>query len=107
MPLDVYRSSCPTDDELKVMQKEVNRVAKPYRAPPDFLWSLRYLARDIVYIIVWGVLASLVSPHVHGFMFYPAYSVTMGTIMLGPWVLGHECGHGAFGYRLPLPHCRP
>ena len=24
------------------------------------------------------------------------YSFWMGTIMTGPWVLGHECGHGAF-----------
>ena len=25
-----------------------------------------------------------------------AYAFAMGTIMFGPWILGHECGHGAF-----------
>ena len=24
------------------------------------------------------------------------YAFGMGTIMFGPWILGHECGHGAF-----------
>jgi omega-6 fatty acid desaturase / acyl-lipid omega-6 desaturase (Delta-12 desaturase) len=24
------------------------------------------------------------------------YAFAMGTIMFGPWILGHECGHGAF-----------
>jgi fatty acid desaturase len=28
---------------------------------------------------------------------YLVYSVAMGTVATGLWVLGHECGHGAFG----------
>ena len=31
----------------------------------------------------------------------PIYSIVMGTVMLGPWVLGHECGHGAFAPHKP------
>jgi len=97
MPLDQWRSSTPSDEELKVMQREVNRIAKPYRTKPDFLWSLCFLARDIVYIVAYAALISAVKPYVPMALLVPFYSVTMGTIMLGPWVLGHECGHGAFG----------
>ena len=27
---------------------------------------------------------------------HPKYAVVMGTVTFGLWVLGHECGHGAF-----------
>jgi fatty acid desaturase len=30
------------------------------------------------------------------FLGWNAYAFAMGTIMFGPWILGHECGHGAF-----------
>jgi omega-6 fatty acid desaturase (delta-12 desaturase) len=34
-------------------------------------------------------------------LLFPVYSIVMGTVMLGPWVLGHECGHGAFAPHKP------
>ena len=41
--------------------------------------SLQQLPDLAVWILGWNV-----------------YAFAMGTIMFGPWILGHECGHGAF-----------
>lgn len=33
------------------------------------------------------------------------YAFAMGTIMFGPWILGHECGHGAFSPNQTFNDC--
>lgn len=62
--------------------------------------SQRY-AGDIFYIFCTYRTTLLLRPIVPMVLLFPVYSIVMGTVMLGPWVLGHECGHGAFAPHKP------
>jgi len=103
-PLDKNAPELPTKGQIKaVIPKECfNR---------SYFWSLSYMTRDL--IIAGGFLYAstlVLSPEfpailgnanavldvatwAFGWSFYAFW---MGTIMTGPWVLAHECGHGAF-----------
>jgi hypothetical protein len=41
--------SIATEEDVKALQRELNRVAKPFTAPPDFGHGLMLVARDMVY----------------------------------------------------------
>lgn len=68
-------------------------------------WSMMYVARDAIIATTFVYATSQVlstevpsdptelAVWVAGWSFYAFW---MGTIMTGPWVLAHECGHGAF-----------
>lgn len=73
----------------------------------SYFWSMYYLVRDFIvagaflYVSnqylstdlpsIWNPLECLT--WAAGWSFYAFW---MGTIMTGPWVVAHECGHGAF-----------
>ena len=86
-----------TEEDVKALQKELNRVAKPFTGPPSFAHGLCLVARDIFYCSTIAYLTHLASPHVPNYILLPIYSIVMGTAMGGFWVLAHECGHGSFG----------
>jgi fatty acid desaturase len=79
----------------------------------SYFWSMFYLARDYTmataFVFVTSrVLSTDLPPNndpvailtwVVGWSFYAFW---MGTIMTGPWVLAHECGHGAFSPSQPF-----
>lgn len=56
-----------------------------------------FVARDFAFAgaIIYGM--NYIPDYVPQMLVYPVYSVAMGTILTGIWVIGHECGHGAFG----------
>lgn len=99
-PLDPKAPVLPTKGEIKaaIPKHCFNR---------SYFWSMFYLVRDlcIAGAFVYGtsqVLStdlpdftdpSAVALWTFGWTFYAFW---MGTIMTGPWVVGHECGHGAF-----------
>jgi fatty acid desaturase len=73
----------------------------------SYFWSMFYLARDLAMTAGFGYAASLVLSTDLPSLTDPiamltwvagwsTYAFWMGTILTGPWVLGHECGHGAF-----------
>ncbi len=68
-----------------------------YKDQSKLYMSMLSLVQDIVNscLVLW--ITMLASQYVHIYLLYPVYSVTMGTVVMGFWVLGHECGHGAFG----------
>lgn len=99
-PLDKNAPELPTKGEIK--------AAIPSECfERSYIWGMAYLIRDL--IVAGGFLyatASVLStdlPDIRnpvavvgwmvGWLFYAFW---MGTIMTGPWVVGHECGHGAF-----------
>lgn len=100
-PLDVQNApTLPTKGEIKaVIPKECFQRS--------YVRSLLYLARDLILTgaFFYGAtqVLSTTLPPLHepwqlltwtvGWMFYAFW---MGTILTGPWVLAHECGHGAF-----------
>jgi fatty acid desaturase len=100
-PLDKNAPELPTKGEIKaVIPKECFERS--------YFWSMFYLFRDIAMTagFAYGTSQVLsadlptnitdpatVAIWVFGWLFYAFW---MGTILTGPWVLAHECGHGAF-----------
>jgi len=98
-PLDKNAPTLPTKGQIKaVIPKECFERS--------YFWSMFYLARDCAMAgaFVYGTSQVLstdlptadplsILAWVAGWTFYAFW---MGTILTGPWVLGHECGHGAF-----------
>lgn len=99
-PLDKNAPELPTKGEIK--------AAIPSECfERSYIWGMAYLIRDL--IVAGGFLYATTSvlstdlPDIRnpvavvgwmvGWLFYAFW---MGTIMTGPWVVGHECGHGAF-----------
>ena len=56
-----------------------------------------YLVRDCIYAGLVVMMTLLLQDYVHQYILTVGYSIIMGTVLTGVWVLGHECGHGAFG----------
>lgn len=99
-PLDKDAPTLPTKGEIK--------ACIPKRCfERSYIWGMSYLIRDLIIAaaFVYGTsqvlstdLPELTDPvavatWTLGWSFYAFW---MGTIMTGPWVVGHECGHGAF-----------
>ena len=99
-PLDPNAPELPTKGQIKaaIPKHCFNR---------SYIWGMCYLIRDLATAaaFVYGTSRVLstdlpelsdpvaVATWVFGWTFYAFW---MGTIMTGPWVVGHECGHGAF-----------
>lgn len=99
-PLDSKAPELPTKGQIKA-------AIPAHCFKRSYFWSMFYLSRDFVIAgafvyatsqVLSTDLPSLTDPvelakWVFGWSFYAFW---MGTIMTGPWVLAHECGHGAF-----------
>lgn len=98
-PLDKNAPALPTKGEIKaVIPKECFERS--------YVWGMFYLLRDLAVAAAFvyatsQVLSTDLPPMepwpiltwVAGWSFYAFW---MGTILTGPWVVAHECGHGAF-----------
>ena len=73
----------------KALNRTISELDEKYRGTRKFGRSMLFLARDVV--VCGLVYCALIDAN------YVLYSTVMGTAMTGLWVLGHECGHGAFG----------
>jgi fatty acid desaturase len=99
-PLDPAAPALPSRGAIKAVIPEAC-----FRR--SYVWSMIYTIRDLVTAaaFVYGTsqvlstdLPDLANPvavatWVAGWSFYAFW---MGTIMTGPWVVAHECGHGAY-----------
>lgn len=54
------------------------------------LRSICFVFRDFALVVL------IHTAYIGGFFGYFTYSLFQGTVLFGIWVLGHECGHGAF-----------
>jgi fatty acid desaturase len=79
---------------MEVNQKEINAVLtkldEKYKGQSKFWHSLFFVFRD-------SFICYLIYTFCYANVNYLLYSGLMGTAMTGLWVIGHECGHGAFG----------
>lgn len=89
----VYEKSKIPDD----MQKKINKICNKYSYPPNILESIYYLIRDCCYCVLVILITLVLRDYVNPIVLFILYSIVMGTVTMGLWVLGHECGHGAFG----------
>jgi stearoyl-CoA desaturase (delta-9 desaturase) len=85
-------------EELQTkLNRAINELDAKYKGQTKFARSMLSVFQDtvnscaVVYTTIW------LSQYVPTVVLYPVYSVVMGTVLTGLWVLGHECGHGAFG----------
>lgn len=84
------------------MNENVKKLLQTTK-PPVLSVSLGYLCRDLILMSLYGLFVYIYTPYLpHNiwWIFYMVYSLVMGTLAIGPWVLAHECGHGAFAPRI-------
>lgn len=89
----VYEKAKIPDD----MQPQINKICKKYSYSPNILESIYYLIRDCCYCMLVIFITLMLRDYVNSIVLFFGYSIVMGTVTTGLWVLGHECGHGAFG----------
>jgi len=102
-PLDaaVGREELSKVAKLPTM-KEIHDAIPPHCKQRSALRSTLHLLRDLVLLAVTAYVTSLVVPRLCGssvmlqIVAWTTYAVIQGTIATGPWVVGHECGHGAY-----------
>lgn len=99
-PLDPNAPTLPTKGEIKA-------AIPAHCFERSYFWSMYYLIRDLIIAgaFVYGTSKVLstdlpdlndpaaIAKWTLGWGFYAFWQ---GTILTGPWVVGHECGHGAF-----------
>ncbi len=99
-PLDPNAPTLPTKGEIKA-------AIPAHCFQRSYIWGMCYLIRDLIMAAAFAYGTSLVlstdlpsmndpiavATWTFGWGFYAFWQ---GTIMTGPWVVGHECGHGAF-----------
>lgn len=99
-PMDKNAPELPTKGQIK-------RAIPQHCFHRSYFWSMFYLVRGLVMTagFAWATneclsaeLPSIWNPlqclyWTAGWTFYAFW---MGTILTGPWVVAHECGHGAF-----------
>jgi fatty acid desaturase len=99
-PLDKNAPELPTKGEIKA-------VIPAHCFERSYIWGMSYLIRDLIiataFVYATSKVLSTDLPNIRdplavlGWTFgWSFYAFWMGTIMTGPWVVGHECGHGAF-----------
>ena len=78
-----------------VLQKQINAFIQSCDTSIDTVQSFNYLLINIV-ISVGFFIISQKQTYLSKWTYFPVYSYVQGTIWTGLWVIGHECGHGAF-----------
>lgn len=59
--------------------------------------SLLFAASSVVQVVLCGILAWKFIPMTAAAIpLWILYAIVQGTLAIGAWVIGHECGHGAF-----------
>lgn len=89
----LYEESKIPDD----LQRQVNEICKKYSQQPNIYESIYYLGRNCLYCILVILMTLMLRDYLNPVVLFLGYSILMGTVAMGLWVLGHECGHGAFG----------
>lgn len=96
----------PKDPNVQLPRIGQIKAAIPPRCfERSYVRSLYYTARDAAWAVgcvcAAGRLLSTDVPSAPSELAawalgWSLYAFAMGTIMFGPWILGHECGHGKF-----------
>jgi len=90
-----YKMSIDEDEEVK-LQKKINTILQKYSTKQNFYISFLYLCRDIFISYLFTAFMCSTKSVLYFPLWWIIYSLGQGTIWIGIWVLGHECGHGAF-----------
>jgi len=76
------------------LPRKINQIISKH-THTNFFYSSMFVVRDVVLMYaVYRLYRAL--QFIPELLLYPIYSVVMGTVAMGLWVIGHECGHGSF-----------
>ncbi|MQM21802.1 hypothetical protein Taro_054846 [Colocasia esculenta] len=78
---------------------DVKKAIPPHCFRRSLLRSSSYVVRDLAAVAALFYLAVCHFPHLPAlvsFLAWPLYWVVQGCVLMGVWVLAHECGHNAF-----------
>ncbi|XP_030456867.2 delta(12)-acyl-lipid-desaturase-like [Syzygium oleosum] len=79
---------------------DLKRAIPPHCFRRSLLLSSAYLLLDLVLILLLAVAASSLIPLLpqvaRRLVAWPSYFFLQGCLLVGVWVVAHECGHGAF-----------
>ena len=78
------------------LQQNINIILQKYSTKQNVFISSFYLGRDIFISFLFTLFMYSIQSHIYFPLWWLLYSIGQGTIWMGLWVLGHECGHGAF-----------
>ncbi|KAM3065597.1 hypothetical protein ACMFMG_011307 [Clarireedia jacksonii] len=86
--------------------KQIYEAIPPHCFQPSIPRSMAYVIRDYLYLgtlmyAAYVYIPLLPSPPLRA-IFYALYTLLASLIMTGIWILGHECGHGAFSKSVTL-----
>ena len=83
--------------------REIMRVIPKKCFERNTLTSMMYMAMSTFLLIGMGLLVNAFVPVTLAYLpVWLAYAAANGTVAFGFWVVGHECGHGAFSDNLVL-----
>jgi omega-6 fatty acid desaturase (delta-12 desaturase) len=99
-PLDKNAPELPTKGQIKA-------AIPAHCFERSYVWGMAYLIRDAImataFVYATSQVLSTDLPRLDNYLEilkwtlgWSFYGFWMGTIMTGPWVVAHECGHGAF-----------
>ena len=87
----------PTDPLPSI--KELRDAIPKHCFQRSTLKSMFFVVRDIGMMMILGYLAHAYIPYEFtplSVLLWVLYAIVQGTIGMGVWVIGHECGHEAF-----------
>ena len=87
-----------TNDDIPTIE-EIRACIPPHCFKRSFVKSFFFIVRDILLASAVSYVAFLYLPFENTFInwiLWTVYALINGTIVFGLWVIGHECGHGAF-----------
>nr|AGC65504.1 FAD2-7 protein [Carthamus tinctorius] len=78
---------------------DLKKAIPPHCFKRSLIWSFGSFFRDLIVIYSFYYLASTfipLLPPALSYVAWPLYWFAQGSILMGFWILGHECGHHAF-----------
>ena len=80
---------------------QLKKAIPPHCFKRSILRSMSYVVSDltisaILYYLATTYIPLIPSPLLRYLLAWPIYWVLQGAVLMGVWVLGHECGHHAF-----------
>ncbi|CAI7669411.1 unnamed protein product [Penicillium bialowiezense] len=103
MVVDSSKNKIEDSDGLTL--SEIRRAIPAHCFRRSHMISFGYLARDILYVsaLVFGALQI---PSIQNVVLrtlgWVVYGFLQGLVVTGIWILGHECGHGAFSSKTTI-----
>jgi omega-6 fatty acid desaturase (delta-12 desaturase) len=94
-------SYTPPSSDISAKQSEINKLLLQYEQKRSLVQSLVFLFKDLLFNVSFFLIyVSLINNYNFclpmQILLHVFYSIVQGTLLIGLWVIAHECGHHAF-----------